>query len=58
VRAFVAVGIQHAVHLHPIVICGLPVSAIFFHIVHKWHDFQEKVIEREMCVLIFSTTFV
>jgi hypothetical protein len=25
---------------------------------HKRHDFREKVIEHEMCVLIFSTTFV
>jgi len=25
---------------------------------HKRHDFGEKVIEYEMCVLIFSTTFV
>jgi len=22
---------------------------------HKWHDFHKKFIEREMCVLIFST---
>jgi hypothetical protein len=25
---------------------------------HKQNDFQEKVIEHKMCVLIFSTTFV
>jgi hypothetical protein len=25
---------------------------------HKQHDFQKKVIEHKMCVLIFSTTFV
>jgi hypothetical protein len=25
---------------------------------HKGHDFRKKVIERKMCVLIFSTTFV
>ena len=25
---------------------------------HKRHDLQEKVTERIMCVLIFSTTFV
>jgi len=25
---------------------------------HKWHDFQKKIIELEMCVLIFPTTFV
>jgi hypothetical protein len=25
---------------------------------HKWHDFKKKVIVYEMCVLIFSATFV
>jgi len=25
---------------------------------HKWHDFQKKIIELEMCVLIFPTTSV
>jgi hypothetical protein len=25
---------------------------------HKWHDFQKKVTEHKMYVLIFSTTFV
>jgi len=25
---------------------------------HKWHNFWEKVIECQMCVLEFSTTFV
>jgi len=30
---FVALGIQHAMIMHHIVICGLPVSTIFFHII-------------------------
>jgi hypothetical protein len=25
---------------------------------HKGHGFREKVFERKMCILIFSTTFV
>jgi hypothetical protein len=29
-----------------------------FHIIAYWHEFQEKIIENELCVLIFSTTFV
>jgi hypothetical protein len=30
---FVALGIQHAIHLRYIVICGLPHSTILFHII-------------------------
>jgi hypothetical protein len=33
VRVFVALGIQHAMHMRHIVICGLPHSTIFFHII-------------------------
>ena len=29
---FVALGIQYAVRMHRFVICGLPRSALFFHI--------------------------
>jgi len=32
-RVFVALGIQHAMPMHHIVICGLSVSTIFFHII-------------------------
>jgi hypothetical protein len=40
-----------------IVICGLSVSN-FSKLSHKLHQFEEKVTEHKMCVLICSTTFV
>jgi hypothetical protein len=46
-------GIQHAMRMHNIVICGLPGSTIFFHIFS-----QKKAIEHKMCVLVFSAAFV
>jgi len=56
---FVALGIQHAMHIRYIVICGLPGSTVFTTLFHKRHDFRKrKVIENKMCVLIFSTSFV
>jgi hypothetical protein len=42
VCVFVALGIQHAMRMHYIVICGLPHSTVFFHISHKWYDFRKK----------------
>ena len=42
-----------------IFICGLPISTIFFHIIPQKALFKKKkVMEREMCVLIFSSNFV
>jgi hypothetical protein len=45
-RVFVALGIQHAMHMRHIVICGLPRYKIFFNIHQKQNDFRNKVIER------------
>jgi hypothetical protein len=56
---FVALGIQHAMHMRHIFICDLPLSTTFSTLSHKRQDFRgEKVTEHKMCVLIFSTTFV
>jgi len=37
---FVALGIHHAMHMHRVIICGLPSSAIRFHIISQtaWYS--------------------
>jgi len=50
-RVFVDLDIQHAMRMRPTVICRLPGSAIFFHIVINGKIFErEKVIEHKMCL--------
>ena len=39
-------------------ICGLSGCTIFSTLSHKRHDFRKNVIERKMCILIFSTTLL
>ena len=56
--AFVALGIQHAMRMRDIVICGLPDSTVFFHIIsYKVGLSGKKMIEHNKYVLIFSATF-
>jgi len=54
---FVALVIQHAMHMRRIVICGLPGFKEFFHIISKnGTSFEKKkVIEHKICfVIIYS----
>jgi hypothetical protein len=58
VRVRAALVIQHAMHMLPIAIRGLPDSTIFFQIISQMAQFSREVIDHKMCVLIFPTTFV
>ena len=49
-----ALVIQHAMCMS-VVCLGLPYSSTLF---HERNDFQKKVAEHKMCVLILSTAFV
>jgi hypothetical protein len=42
VRAFVALGIQHAMRMRHTIICGLPRPAVFCHIISNGTIFGKK----------------
>jgi hypothetical protein len=53
-----ALANRQAKHIIPIILSSVACLAVmFFHVSHKWHNFQRKFIEHKMCVLI-STTFI
>ena len=57
-----ALVIQHTVRMRPVILSSVASLFIIFSptLSHKQHDFrkQKRVAEHNMCVLIFSTTFV
>ena len=55
---FVDVGIQQAMLIHHIVICGLSDSTLFFPIISQKTRFSEKMLPNLKCVLIVSTLVV
>ena len=54
---FVALEMQHAMHMCHIVICDLPGSKLFFHIISHTVTIKKKLMNM-ICVLIFSKTLV
>ena len=55
VCVFVPLAIQHAIFMHHIVICGLPHSTIFFHIISQTERFKKKKkLLNTKCVFWFS----
>ena len=54
---FVALGIQRAMRMRHIAICGLPRSTIFFRIIYKWQDIQKKNYWTQNYDFLFSVQF-
>jgi len=54
----VAIGIQHVMRMHRIVICDLSGCNIFFHTILYVARFSKEVIDYKISVFIVYTTFV
>ena len=54
----VALGIQHTIHMHHIVICCLPAIQYFPNYLINGIIFEIKLLSKKKCVLIFCTNFV
>ena len=55
---FGVLDIEHVMRMHHIVICGLPRSITFFHLINGTIFENKNVIEHKMCVVISSINFV
>ena len=55
---FVALSIQHVLCMRHIVICGLPGSTVFFHIISFSERFKKKVKHKVSVFVFFSAISV
>ena len=54
----VAIGVQHAMHMHHIVVCVWPAPWYFSMLSLKWHNLKKKKLLNIKCVFVFVTTSV